>query len=88
MTMLEESILSTMNPLLLLVGVALVVAAGYFCAWKFRNTNDFAKSTRLYIPIIIAIDIILVLIGLPVIIILGLDICGFVAMALRSNHYF
>lgn len=88
MTVSENSLLATMNPILLLIGLALVITAGCFCAWKFRDTNDFAKSTRLYIAIVIIVNIILIIIKLPIIIILGLDICGFIAMALRSNHYF
>lgn len=84
----ENSLLATMNPLILLGAVAAVLVIGYFCAWKYKNTNDFAQSVRLYFPLIIIADIIMIMTGIPIIILLALDIMGFVVMALFSNHFF
>lgn len=85
----NESILTSMNPLYLLAGLILVCGIGWYCARRYRNTNDFKKSTRLYLPLMLAADAVL-LFGLDIDILLcaGLDLCGFIAMALRSNYYF
>jgi len=84
----ENSLLATINPLTLCGAVAVVLVIGYFCAWRYKNTNDFAKSVRLYIPLIIIADIIMIMMGILIMIVLALDIMGFVAMALFSNHFF
>lgn len=85
----ENSILATMNPMLLLLGGAILCLLGFLCARKYRITNDFAKSTKRYLIGMVVVDVFLgVLLGIPFLLIAGLDVCGFVTMALVSNHYF
>lgn len=89
MSINEDSILAVMNPLYLLLGGGAVCLLGYFCARRYKNTNDFAKSVKLYLPCVLVLDILLAaLFGVHLALIAGLDVCGFAAMALISNHYF
>ena len=85
----ETSLLAVMNPFCLLAGCALVGLPAWYCAWKYKNTNDFKKSVHLYIPSVIVLDLILaLLLDIDVLLCIGMDICGFVVLALISNHYF
>lgn len=85
----ENSILATMNPMHLLLGGVILCLLGFLCARKYRNTNDFAKSTKRYLIVMVVVDILLAaVLGIPLLLIAGLDICGFVTMALVSNYYF
>lgn len=84
----ESSLMVSMNPLVLLAGLAAACAIAFFCARKYRNTNDFAKSVKLYIPLMLAADVVFFILGIPVIVLLGIDLAGFVVMAQISNHYF
>lgn len=85
----ENSILATTNPFFLLgSGIALCVLA-LLCVRKYRNTNDFAKSVRLYLPLMLLLDIpLLAVLRIDLILVAGLDIFGFIALALISNYYF
>ena len=85
----ETSLLAVMSPFCLLAGCALVGLLAWYCAWKYKNTNDFKKSVHLYIPSVIVLDLILaLLLDIDVLLCIGMDICGFVVLALISNHYF
>ena len=85
----ENSILATTNPMFLLGGGIAICILAFICVRKYRNTNDFAKSARLYFPLMAVLDIIFIfLMGLDLILVAGLDICGFIALALISNYYF
>lgn len=85
----SKSLLVSMNPLSLLAGLAIMSAIAWYCAYRYRNTNDFKKSTILYLPLMLAADVILLLgLDIDVLLCVGLDICGFIVMALRSNYYF
>ena len=89
MAVIETSLLAVMNPFCLLAGCALVGLLAWYCAWKYKNTNDFKKSVHLYIPSVIVLDLILaLLLDIDVLLCIGMDICGFVVLALISNHYF
>lgn len=88
MTINENSLLAVMNPATLLAGLAVLGAIAYFCARRYRNTNDFAKSVRMYLPLMLAADVVFYILEIPVILLLGIDVAGFVIMALVSNHYF
>lgn len=89
MEMNENSILATMNPICLLAGIALVCLLAWFCAKRYRNTNDFKRSVQMYIPSVIALDILLLFVlRIDIILCIGMDICGFVVLALISNYYF
>lgn len=85
----ENSLLAVMNPFCLLLGGVLVCLLAGYCARRYKNTNDFKKSVRLYVPSVIVLDLILVFVlEIDVLLCMGLDLCGFVVLALISNHYF
>lgn len=85
----ESSLLAVMNPFCLLAGCALVALLAWYCAHKYKNTNDFKKSVRLYVPSVIVLDLILALVlDIDVLLCIGMDVFGFVVLALISNHYF
>lgn len=89
MSVNENSVLAVMNPFVLLLGGAAVCLLGFFCARRYRNTNDFGKSAKLFFPCMLILDAALVLfLNINVILTIGLNVCGFVTMALVSNHYF
>lgn len=89
MTINENSILAKVNPLTLLAGGALICILAYLCARKYKNTNDFAKSTALFLPLALVLNVVLVAyLEISVILTVGLDICGFITLALISNYYF
>lgn len=84
----ENSVLLTTDPLL--VGICLLVSIllSWFCAYKFRNNNDFMKSVKLYLILGIIVAIVFVVLGLPILFSLGGILCGFVTMMWFSNYYF
>ncbi|HCO29493.1 MAG TPA: hypothetical protein DIT54_08855 [Lachnospiraceae bacterium] len=85
----ENSILVTTNPFLLLLGIGMICLIGILCARRYRNTNDFAKSIRLYIPMMLGISLLFFFgFQLDILLVIGIDFCGFIAMALASNYYF
>lgn len=84
----ESSILAEMNPQVLLCGILLIGITAFFCARKYRNTNDFKKSSKLYAVLMIPIFLVLLWIGLGIVLSAGVIIFGFIVMALVSNHYF
>lgn len=84
----ESSMLAVMNPLVLLLALAVFGMIAYFCARRYCNTNDFARSVKLYVPVMLGADVLFFLLGLPVVLLAGIDVAGFVALALISNHYF
>lgn len=89
MQMNEESLLAVTNPYELLAAGAVFLAFAWLCARSSRNTNDFAKSVRRYIPCVVVLDILVFfLFHIDPLLVVGLDICGFVALALFSNYYF
>ena len=87
--MTENSLLAMTDPVLLVISAAAICFLGYFCARRFKNTNDFAKSVRLYLPLMAVADCIIVWgWNLYILLLAGIDICGFIVMALASNYYF
>lgn len=85
----ESSILATMNPFALLTAGLIICMIGWICARRYRDTNDFYKSVKLFIPFILLVNVTLYTIAqIPIILFVGLDICGFITMALVSNYYF
>lgn len=88
-TINENSLLAVMNPFCLLAGGVLVCILAWYCASRYKNTNDFKKSVYLYLPSVIVLDLFLAFVlEIDVLLCLGLDLCGFVVLALISNHYF
>lgn len=85
----ENSILATTNPFLLSLMIAIFVLVGIICVRTYRNTNDFAKSVKLYIPSMIVLNIIIIVTSqLDLLLVIGGDFCGFFAMVFASNYYF
>lgn len=85
----ERSLLARMNPFCLLGAALLICAAAWFCAWRYRNTNDFKKSLRLFFPAAVALNcIFIIILQIDAVLAAGLDLCGIAVLALISNHYF
>ena len=85
----EQSLFATMNPAVLAIMLLVICVIGVGCARSCRDTNDFAKSIKIYLPIAIVMLVVMIwLLALPVIIALGIAACGFIALVLASNHYF
>ena len=88
-TINENALLAVMNPFCLLAGGVLVCILAWCCARRYKNTNDFKKSVYLYMPCVIILDLVLVFVlKIDTLLCIGLDLCGFVVLALISNHYF
>lgn len=88
MTINKNSLLATMNPVLLLLMLAAVGVLAYVCARRKRNTNDFSGSVKIYVPAVLVLDVVFWVLGVPLILLVGFDIAGFVILALISNYYF
>lgn len=93
--MLDEQALQNAPPILLntdpLLVLAALTAAGlvaWFCVHRYRNTNDFARSVRLYLPAAAGLAVLFWLLGLPFLFSVGAAGCGFVLLMLISNYYF
>lgn len=84
----ETDVLVQTDPLLLGGCILAALTAGWWCAWRWRNTSDFGKSTRYYLPAALAGAVLFTLLGVPLLFAVGAQLCGFAAMALISNHYF
>lgn len=85
----ENSLLAVINPTALLAALLTVGIIAYICARKKRNTNDFSGSVKLFVPAVLAADVLFFfLMDIPLILLAGVDLFGFVALALISNHYF
>ena len=85
----EESLFAVVNPIALFVMLVSMCVIGIYCARKYRNTNDFAKSTKLYLPLAILMVMGMTLLWhIPFILAVGIGMCGFFALSIASNHYF
>lgn len=84
----EKSLLATMNPVTLLLMLAAVGILAYVCARRKRNTNDFSGSVKIYIPAVLVLDALFWMLDVPVILLVGFDLMGFVFLALISNYFF
>jgi len=85
----ENSILAVTDPVLLLVcGITFCIFGGICAVW-FRNTNDFGKSMKAYLPLAAILGgLAYVFLSIDLLLIIGLYICGFVCMAFVSNYFF
>lgn len=88
MTINKNSLLATMNPIILILMLAAVGMLAYICARRKRNTNDFSGSVKIYVPAVLVLDVVFWVLGVPLILLVGFDIMGFIILALISNHYF
>ena len=76
------------NPLLLAGGVGVAILLGWWCVRKYADTNDFQKSSLLYLPLAVANCLLFWGLGVPLLFSFGGQLCGFVAMTWISNYYF
>lgn len=86
--MREDALVLTTNPFQLFALAALIVIAAWLCARSQRNTNDFLKSVKLFLPAAVVLSGIFWATGLALLLCIGCCISGFVALMLFSNHYF
>lgn len=85
----ENSILAVMNPFSLLAALLLICLTAWLSVRFYQDTNDFKRSLKCYIPMLAVLDCIFIFaLHIDVILTLGLDLCGIVALALISNYYF
>lgn len=85
----ERSLLFEMNPFFLLIGIGIVCIGAWICARMYRDTNDFKKSIKLYLPVTLIENIFMFfLLDIEIILCLGIDVVGIVALAIISNYYF
>lgn len=86
---MNESALISMNPMSLLFGLIFIGLAAFYCAYLYRDTNDFKKSTLLYFPMIAVLDAVLLLgLNISALLCAGMDVFGFIILSLVSNYYF
>jgi len=84
----EDSLLLTLNPLVMLGGVVITSIAGVISAYVFSDTHDIKRSIILYLPIALVIAIIITILGVPLIISLGIIGFGLVVLIFASNRFF
>ena len=85
----EESLFAAINPMTLFIMLIIMCVIGICCARKYRNTNDFYKSTKLYIPLaLLAVIGMTLILHIPLVLSIGIGICGFCTALITSNHYF
>ena len=84
----STDIMVSTNPLLLFGCILSAILAGWLCVHVYRDTNDTAKSVKLYIPFAAAGALLFTVVGVPFLFSLGAQLCGLVALGLISNWYF
>jgi len=84
----EDSLLLALNPLVMIGGIVIISVAGVLSAYVFSNTHDIKKSIWLYLPISVAIAVVITILGAPVIISIGFIGFGLVVLIYASNHFF
>ena len=77
-----------LNPLVMIGGIVIISVAGVLSAYVFSNTHDIKKSIWLYLPISVAIAVVITILGAPVIISIGFIGFGLVVLIYASNHFF
>lgn len=86
--MFKKTILSSMNPFILIICLIAFAVVAFLCARRYRDTSDFSKSLKLYIPLALAEVVLSVFIGIPLIMAIGCGMAGFVVLLKVSNYYF
>ena len=76
------------DPLLLFACVVSAILAAWLCVHIYRDTNDTAKSVKLYIPIAAVGGFLFAMAGVPSLFAFGAQLCGLVALGFISNRYF
>ena len=84
----EKSILATTDPFMLIAAITAMAVIAFVSASIYKNTNDFKKSVKLYVPLAFAAAIIFILLGLPIVFSVGTVAFGFIALMLISNYFF
>jgi uncharacterized membrane protein len=84
----EKSILSTINPVVSLIGFVLIILISFYSAYRFRDTNDFKKSLKFAMFLFAIAGIVLMLLDLPLFLIIGYGLCICIFTAWFSNYFF
>lgn len=84
----NDSLLLQISPVLLLCGAIVICLWAFFAVWKYRGTNDFSKSCKLYFIGAVPYIAVFTLLKLPVFLCLLCVAAGFVVLSAVSNHYF
>lgn len=84
----EKSILSTMDPVLTILGFVFVIIISFYSARRYRNTNDYKKSIICAMVLYIIMSIILFLFDVPIFLIIGYGLCTFIITSWFSNYFF
>jgi len=66
----------------------LICVAAYFFVWIYRDTNDFKKSFKLYLPTGTIIALVFWFAGLPLVLGVFMVFAGFVILIFISNRFF
>lgn len=88
MNLNEKSLLSTLNPVYLLIGFLLVILISFYSARRYRNTNDFGKAIRNAMIFYVLLGIALLFLKVPIVLIIGYGICTGIFTTWFSNYYF
>jgi len=72
----------------MLIGLLCIAIAGVLSAFAFSKTHDIKKSIILYLPISAVITAVLVVMGIPLILGIGMMGVGIVILIYASNHFF
>lgn len=84
----ENALVLTTDPLQLFGLAALMVLAAWLSARAVRDTNDFLRSVKYFVPAALVLSVLFCLCGLHIFLCIGCCISGFVTLMLFSNHYF
>lgn len=88
MNLNKNSLLATMNPFTLILGLFAAFLIAVISARRYKDTNDFKKACIHAMVIYLICAVVLVLTKTPLLMIVGFGICTFVFTACFSNYYF
>jgi hypothetical protein len=84
----EKSILSTMDPILVIIGFIVCLIISNLSSRRYRDTNDSKKSIICSMTLFIILGVFLFICDFPFFLILGYGICTFIFTLWFSNYYF
>lgn len=84
----ENALVLTTDPLQLFALAALLVIVAWLSARAVRDTNDFFRSVKYYVPAALVLSAVFCVFGLHFFLCIGCCISGFVTLMLFSNYYF
>ena len=84
----RDSILISMNPIVVILGFIFILLISIYSAHKYCNTYDLRKSLKCSMALFIIMAAILFIIKVPIIMIIGYGICTSIFTIWFSNYYF